>query len=77
MARDRIDTDELVLTHEFLSMMLGVRRSGVTVALHLLVQEGLIQAKRGIITIIDRKGLEEVSDGAYGVPEAEFQRLFG
>lgn len=77
MARDRIDTDELVLTHEFLSMMLGVRRSGVTVALHLLVQDGLIQAKRGIITVIDRKGLEEISNGAYGIPEAEFQRLLG
>jgi CRP-like cAMP-binding protein len=77
MAQDRVDTDELALTHEFLSMMLGVRRSGVTVALHLLVKDGLIQAKRGIITVIDRKGLEKLSNGAYGEPEAEFQRLFG
>lgn len=77
MAHDRLETDELVLTHEFLSMMLGVRRAGVTVALHLLVRAGLIQAQRGIITITDRKGLEEISNGAYGVPEAEFQRLFG
>jgi CRP-like cAMP-binding protein len=77
MARDRIDIDELALTHEFLSLMLGVRRSGVTVALHLLVRAGLIQAHRGIITILDRQGLEDISNGSYGVPEAEYQRLFG
>jgi CRP-like cAMP-binding protein len=77
MAHDRIETDELTLTHEFLSLMLGVRRPGVTVAMHLLVTQGLIKAHRGIISIIDRKGLEETSNGAYGVPEAEFQRLLG
>jgi CRP-like cAMP-binding protein len=77
MARDRVDTDRMALTHEFLSMMLGVRRSGVTVALHSLMQDGLIQAQRGIITVLDREGLKEISNGAYGVPEAEFQRLFG
>jgi CRP-like cAMP-binding protein len=77
MASDRVDSDELDLTHEFLSMMLGVRRPGVTLALHLLVQAGLIQVARGIIRVIDRKGMEEISNGAYGVPEAEFQRLFG
>lgn len=77
MARDRLDTDDLSLTHEFLSMMLGVRRPGVTIALQLLVQAGLIQVRRGIITIIDRDGLVDASGGAYGVPEAEFQRLFG
>lgn len=77
MARDRIDSDDLALTHEFLSIMLGVRRPGVTVALNLLETQGLIKANRGIITVIDRKGLEETCNGAYGVPEAEFQRLFG
>jgi CRP-like cAMP-binding protein len=77
MARDRIDTDKLTLTHEFLSLMLGVRRPGVTVALRLLVSAGLIQAQRGVITIVDRQGLEDISNGSYGVPEAEFQRLFG
>jgi CRP-like cAMP-binding protein len=77
MARDRVDTDDLTLTHEFLSLMLGVRRPGVTGAMHLLVTQGLIKAHRGIISIVDRKGLEKTSNGAYGVPEAEFQRLFG
>jgi CRP-like cAMP-binding protein len=77
MAHDRIDGDTLSLTHEFLSIMLGVRRPGVTHALNLLERIGLIQASRGIITIIDRDGLIESSNGAYGTPEAEFNRLFG
>jgi CRP-like cAMP-binding protein len=77
MARDRVEADDLTLTHEFLSLMLGVRRPGVTVAMNLLVKQGLIKAHRGIITIINREGLEKTSNGAYGVPEAEFQRLFG
>jgi CRP-like cAMP-binding protein len=77
MARDRLDSDQLTLTHEFLSLMLGVRRPGVTVALKLLQRAGLIQAARGTITILERKGLEKISNGAYGPPEAEFKRLFG
>jgi CRP-like cAMP-binding protein len=77
MAHDRIDGDTLTLTHEFLSVMLGVRRPGVTHALNLLENAGLIDAHRGVITIIDREGLEESSNGAYGAPEAELRRLFG
>jgi CRP-like cAMP-binding protein len=77
MAHDRIDGDTLSLTHEFLSIMLGVRRPGVTHALNLLERTGLIHASRGVITIIDREGLEENSNGAYGTPEAEFNRIFG
>ena len=77
MAHDRVDGDTLALTHEFLSIMLGVRRPGVTHALNLLERMGLIQASRGTITIIDRDGLIESSNGAYGAPEAEFKRLFG
>jgi CRP-like cAMP-binding protein len=77
MAHDRIEDDRLSLTHEFLAMMLGVRRPGVTVALNLLQSAGVIRAGRGIISIVDRKGLEKISNGAYGGPEAEFNRLFG
>jgi CRP-like cAMP-binding protein len=76
MAHDRADGDELTLTHEFLALMLGVRRPGVTVALTALEQRGLILPKRGAILILDRRGLEQASDGAYGPPEAEFNRLF-
>jgi CRP-like cAMP-binding protein len=77
MAHDRVDGDEIKLTHEFLALMLGVRRPGVTVALNLLEKSALIRAERGVITVLDRQGLEETSNGAYAAPEAEFQRLFG
>jgi CRP-like cAMP-binding protein len=77
MAHDRVDGDTLTLMHEFLSVMLGVRRAGVTHAVNLLEQTGLIAANRGVITIVDREGLEESCNGAYGAPEAEFNRLFG
>ena len=59
MADDRIDGGELPLTHKFLSIMLGVQRPGVTVAVQALEHDGLISAKRGVITIVDRKGFGE------------------
>jgi CRP-like cAMP-binding protein len=77
MAHDRVGGDELPLTHEFLALMLAVRRPGVTEALNVLENDGFIRRRRGIISVVDRGGLEERSNGAYGVPEAEFQRLFG
>ena len=60
MAHDRIDGDELPLIHEFLAVMLGVHRPGVTLALSHLEGRGVITAKRSNITVIDRKGLEEI-----------------
>jgi CRP-like cAMP-binding protein len=71
MAHDRIDGDELALTHEFLAQMLGVRRPGVTIALNQLETHGLIQTNRGVISIVDRKGLEASSNGAYKPPGTE------
>jgi CRP-like cAMP-binding protein len=76
MAQDRIGADQLPLTHEFLAIMLGVRRPGVTVALNLLEKRGLIGAARGVIVIVDREGLEEGANGTYGTPEGEYRRLF-
>ncbi len=76
MAHDRVSGDEMPLTHEFLALMLGVRRPGVTVALNLLERRGLIATERGNIRIIDRGGLEETSNNAYGVIEAEYRGLF-
>lgn len=67
MAHDRVDSDELVLTHEFLAVMLGVRRSGVTTALQELERKGLISHKRGAVGILDREGLEEASNGSYAI----------
>jgi DNA-binding transcriptional regulator YhcF (GntR family) len=49
----------------------------VTIAVNMLEKDGLIRASRGAITVIDRQGLEKISNGAYGKAEAEFQRLFG
>jgi CRP-like cAMP-binding protein len=77
MADDRIDGSRLPLTHEFLSLMLGVRRAGVTEALHALESEGLIRASRGEIIVRSRKGIERRAGGSYGIPEAEFRRLIG
>jgi CRP-like cAMP-binding protein len=77
MTHDRMDSDELPLTHEFLSIMLGVRRPSVTTALHVLEGDHLISARRGLVTVLDRGGLIELADGVYGEPEAEYHRLLG
>ncbi len=77
MCHDRIDGDVLSLTHKFLSMMLGVRRAGVTDTIHILEGRGLIQAKRGEITIRARDRLELLAGASYGLPEAEYRRLIG
>ena len=65
MADDRVDGDELPLTHEFLGLMLGTYRPGVTKAVQALEKERLITANRGSITILNRKGLEKRSNGTY------------
>jgi len=65
MADDRIDDDELPLTHEFLGLMLGTHRPGVTIALQALENAGLIAHRRRRITILDRKSLEKRSNGTY------------
>ena len=65
MAADRLDDEELPLTHEFLAMMLSVRRPGVTVAIQELEREGIIERRRGRIFITDRKALEKKSNGTY------------
>lgn len=77
MADDRLEGGKLPLTHEFLSLMLGVRRAGVTEALHALQSQRLIHASRGEITIRNRKGVERRAGASYGAPEAEFRRLIG
>jgi CRP-like cAMP-binding protein len=65
--QDRIDTDEMGLTHDFLSHMLGTRRAGATVAIGALSLDGLIEQRRGGLCIIDREGLEERACECYGV----------
>jgi CRP-like cAMP-binding protein len=67
MAADRVDDEELPLTHEFLAMMLCVRRPGVTIAVQELEREGVIERRRGRIFITDRKALEKKSSVTYAV----------
>jgi len=68
LADDRLENHEIPLTHEFLGVMLGTARPGVTSALQELERRGWITHRRGIITIIDRKGLVRSSNGAYLAP---------
>ena len=77
MYHDRQDGDDLSVTHEFLSMMLGVRRPTVTVALQMLEGAGLVRAQRGRVRVLDRRGLIEAAGPAYGPAEAEYERLIG
>lgn len=69
MADDRLDGDDLPLTHEFLGLMLGTHRPGVTLALQGLEKAGLIGRRRSSITILDRKALLKTSNGTYLPPE--------
>lgn len=66
MSHDRVASDEIPLTQEFLAQMLGVRRPGVTVAIGILERAGLIAHGRGRITVTNRKGLEAASCECYG-----------
>ena len=75
MCHDRLDGDDLPLTHEFLSMMLGAQRSSTTLAVQALEGHGLIKARRGRITVQDRQALAAVADDGYGLPEREYARL--
>lgn len=77
MCHDRGDGNELGVTHEFLAVMLAVRRPTVTTALHVLEGEGLIRSQRGCVIIRNRAGLETFAGDAYGPPEQEYERLIG
>jgi CRP-like cAMP-binding protein len=74
MAQDRLGGTEVPLTHEFLSLMLGVRRTGVTNALNQLSRKGVIRLMRGRTEIIDREALIKSANGSYGIPEAMARR---
>ncbi|MDR3527988.1 MAG: Crp/Fnr family transcriptional regulator [Rhizomicrobium sp.] len=77
MAQDRLDNEALPLTHEFLAIMLGTRRPGVTEAVHALIKRGLIRTNRGIIIVVDRDGLVQRAAKMYGGPEAEYEKQIG
>ena len=74
---DRMESNVVPLTHEFLAIMLGVRRASVTDVLHPLHQLGLVSNSRGAITILDREGLEKLSCECYRKLRDEFDQLLG
>jgi CRP-like cAMP-binding protein len=77
MAHDRAKSDQFPMTHEFLAMMLGVRRSGVTVTAGTMKQAGLISYTNGHMTILDRPSLEAVACECYGTVQRHFKQLLG
>lgn len=77
MTRDRMDSDQFLLTQEFLAMMLGVQRPGVSIAAGGLQRAGLITYTRGNVSILDGAGLKKRSCECYGVSKREFDRLLG
>jgi CRP-like cAMP-binding protein len=77
MTHDRMQSDEFLLTQEFLAMMLGVQRTGVSAAAGALQRAGFIRYSRGVVTILDRRGLVQRVCECYGVSRREFDRLLG
>lgn len=75
MCHDRSRNQDMALTHELLSVLLGVRRPSVTTALHVLEGQGLIRSLRSKVVIRDRAALINFASDAYGRPEAEYQRI--
>ena len=74
ISREIIDSDEIPLTQELLSQMLGVARTGVTMTAGVLQQSGLIRYRRGHITILDRQALADASCECYRIVKQEFDR---
>jgi CRP-like cAMP-binding protein len=77
MTRDRVMSDEFLLTHEFLAHMLGMRREGVTEAASALKRRKLISYQRGEIQILDLKGLKAASCSCYQIVQTAFKRVQG
>jgi len=75
MCYDRVQTDYLSITHEFLAIMLGTRRSTVSVAAGILQKAGFIEYSHGHVKIINRSGLEEAACECYSVVREEYIRL--
>jgi CRP-like cAMP-binding protein len=76
MFADRFDKEQIPLTHEKIAQMLGVRRVGVTTAIGTLVEAGLIETSRGLISIVNRKGLEKMNCECYQVTKNGAERAY-
>jgi CRP-like cAMP-binding protein len=75
MSHDRMKDDVLNVTHEFIALMLGVRRAGITAAMHVLEGNHLVKSRRNKLQVVDREGLIAITAGAYGICEDEYERL--
>lgn len=75
LTQDRLTSPEIDTTQDMIANMLGVRREGVTAAVKVLQDAGLIQGRRGHISILDRPGLERQACECYGIIKREFARL--
>jgi len=75
MCHDRIDGNQITVTQDFMSFMLGVERPGVTAALRTLESDGFVRKRRGSVEVLDREGLLDCAGDGYGVAEAEYVRL--
>ena len=75
MTHDRVGSDRFMLTHDYLAQMLGVRRAGVTVAAGMLQKAGFIKYSRGVVNVLDRKGLEDASCECFAVISARYDAL--
>jgi CRP-like cAMP-binding protein len=75
MTRDRTHSDELQMTHEFSSNMLGIQRESVSLAAHRLQDKGVLRYKRGLIQILDRRELERSACECYQMVKDEHDRL--
>jgi CRP-like cAMP-binding protein len=77
MTRDRAHADEFHITHAFLSYMLGVRRAGITRAAGALRKRNLIRYHRGMLTVVDRGGLEAAACSCYASLKGDYSRMLG
>lgn len=77
MLQDRLQTRDIGITHEYIAIMLAVRRAGVSIALKALERDGLIRVNRGSVTLLDRKKLIAMAEGLYGASERHYKRLIG
>jgi CRP-like cAMP-binding protein len=77
MTHDRLRQDEFLITHDYMALMLAVRRPSVTTALHVLEGNKFIRSQRGSVIIKDRPAMEEFARDTYGRPETEYVSIFG